>query len=93
MLWRKGLVTKLIKSKDNLIRGAELKVYQPSLSKFTNINRPLQLLVPFEVTQERTPDEKESTSRTDNSIEKLVRPRRVAAQNADILRRLTIEDE
>ena len=58
MLWRKGLVTKLIKSKDNLIRGPVLKVYQPSLSKCTHINRPLQLLVPFEVTQERTPDEK-----------------------------------
>ena len=93
MLWRKGLVTKLIKGKDNLIRGAELKVYQPSLSKCTNINRPLQLLVPFEVTQERTPDEKEITNRTDNSIEKLVRPRRAAAQNVDILQRLTMQDE
>ena len=93
MLWRKGLVTKVIKGKDNLIRGAELKVYQPSLSKCTNINRPLQLLVPFEVTQERTPDEKEITNRTDNSIEKPVRPRRVAAQSADILRRFTMEDE
>ena len=93
MLRRKGPVTKVIKGKDNLIRGAELKVYQPSLSKCTNINRPLQLLVPFEVTQERTPDEKEITNRTDNSIEKPVRPRRVAAQSADILRRLTVEDE
>ena len=93
MLCRKGLVTKLIKIKDNLIRGAELMVYQSSLSKCTHINRPLQLLVPFELTQERTPDEKESTNRTDNSIEKLVRPRRVAAQNADILRKLTMEDE
>ena len=73
-----------------MIRGAELKVYQPSLSKCTHINRPLQLLVPFEVTQERTPDGKETTNRTDNSIEKLVKPRRVAAQNADILRRLTM---
>ena len=93
MLWRKGLVTKLIKGKDNLIRGAELKVYQPSLSKCTHINRPLQLLVPFEVIQERTPAEKEITNRTDNSIGKLVRPRRVAAQNADILQRLIMEDE
>ena len=93
MLWRKGLVTKLIKGKDNLIRGAELKVYQPSLSKCTHINRPLQLLVPFEATQERTPDGKEITNRTDNYIEKLVKPRRLAAQNADILRRLTTEDE
>ena len=41
MLLRKGLVTKLIEGKDNLIRGAELKVCQPSLSKCTNINRPL----------------------------------------------------
>ena len=92
MVWRKGLVTKLIKGKDNLIRGAELKVYQP-LNKCTHINRPLQLLVLFEVTQEQTPNEKEITNRTDNSIEKLVRPCRVAAQNADILQRLAIEDE
>ena len=69
MLWRKGLVTKLIKQKDNLIGGAELKVYQPSLSKCKHINRPLQLLVSFEVTQERTLDEKETTNRTDNYIE------------------------
>ena len=46
-----------------------------------------------EVTQERTPDEKKSTNRTDNSIEKLLRSRRVAAQNADILQRLTMVDE
>ena len=59
----------------------------------TTINRPLQLLVPFEVTQEQTPDEKEITNRTDNSIEKVVRPHRLAAQKADILRRLTIENE
>ena len=51
MLWRKGLVTKLIRGKDNLIRGAEL-------NKCTHINRPLQLLVPFEVAQKRTLDEK-----------------------------------
>ena len=84
-LWRKGLVTKLIKGNDNLIRGAKLKVYQSSPNTCTNINGPLQLLVPFEVTQERTPDEKEITNRRDNSIEKLIRPRRAAAQNADIL--------
>ena len=92
MLWRKGLVTKLVKDKDNLVRGAELKVYQPSLSKCAHINRPLQLLVPFEMTQKQTPDEKEITKRTNNSIEKLVIPRRVAAQNADILRGPTTEE-
>ena len=43
------------------------------------------------MTQERTPDEQEITNRTNNSIEKIVRARRVAAQTADILRRLTIE--
>ena len=94
MLWRKGLVTKLIKDKDNLVRGAEFKVYQPSLSKCTHINRPLQLLVPFEMTQKRTPDEKEITKRTDKSIEKLIRLiSRVAAQNKDISRKLNTEDE
>ena len=45
------------------------------------------------MTQERTADEQEITNRTNDSIEKIVRVRRVAAQNADILRRLTIEDE
>ena len=50
-------------------------------------------MVQFDLTQERTPDEKELTNWTDNSIEKQVRPRHVAAQNVDILRRLTIEDE
>ena len=70
MLWTKELVTKLIKGNDDLIRGAKLKVYQSSPNTCTNINRPLQLLVPFEVTQERTPDEKEITNRTVNSIEK-----------------------
>ena len=68
-------------------------LYQPSHNKCMHINRPCQFLIPFEVTQEWTPDEKEITNRTDNSIEKLVRPRRVAAQNADIFRRLAIEDE
>ena len=68
------------------------KVSQVALF-YTTINRPLQLLVPFEVTHERTPDEKEITNRTNNSIEKVVRPSRLAAQNADILRRLTIENE
>ena len=44
------------------------------------------------MTQKQTPDEKEITKRTNNSIEKLVIPRRVAAQNADILRGLTTEE-
>ena len=74
-----------------MIRGAELKVCQPSLNKCTHINRLLQLLVPFEVTQDRTPDEKEITNRTDQSIKKLVRPRHVAAQNADIYEGLLLK--
>ena len=91
MLWRKGLVTKLIKGKDNLIRGAEFKVYQLSLSGCTHINRPLQLLIPFEMTQERTPNEKETTTRTD--LKKPVRPHPIVAQNAEVLQRFTVEDE
>lgn len=45
------------------------------------------------MTQGRTTDEKETTNKTDASIEKPVRPQHVVAQNVDILRRLTVEDE
>ena len=45
------------------------------------------------MTQKLTLDEKELTSRTDNSVEKLVRSPAVVAPNADILRSLAIEDE
>ena len=48
--WRKGKVEKLIYGDDNLVRGADVPVYQDNLDKTIVIRRPLQLLVPLEVT-------------------------------------------
>ena len=47
--WRKGKVKKLIYG-DNLVRGADVHVYQDKLGETIVIRRPLQLLVPLEVT-------------------------------------------
>ena len=79
-----------------MVRGAIPNVYinlHLVLSRYTHTNRLLQLLIPFAVTQGRTTDEKETTKKTDASIGKPVRPQHVVAQNVDILRRLTVEDE
>ena len=48
--WQKGKVEKLIYGDDNLVRGADVCVYQDKLGKTIVIRRPLQLLVPLEVT-------------------------------------------
>ena len=48
--WRKGKVEKLIYGDDNLVRGADVCVYHDNLGKTIVIRRPLQLLVPLEVT-------------------------------------------
>ena len=47
--WQKGKVEKLIYGDDNLVRGADVCVYQDKLGKTIVIRRPLQLLVPLEV--------------------------------------------
>ena len=70
MIWRKAKVVKVIRGRDNLIRGVELKVFQPKLNRTVTINRPLQLIIPFEI------------NKTAESVS--TRPRRVAAVNADI---------
>ena len=53
MTWRKGRVEKLVKGKDGLVRGAQIKVYQSAKDKITTITttilRPLQLIVPLEL--------------------------------------------
>ena len=48
MKWRKVKVVNVIIGRDNLIRGVELKVFQPKLNRTVTINRPLQLIIPFE---------------------------------------------
>ena len=48
--WQKGKVEKLIYGHDNLVRGADVRVYQDKLGETIVIRRPLQLLVPLKVT-------------------------------------------
>ena len=48
--YRKGKAEKLIYGDDNLVRGADVCLYQNILGKSIIIRRPLQLLVPLEVT-------------------------------------------
>ena len=58
------------RGRDNHIRGVELKVFQPKLNRTVTINRSLQLIIPFEINK---------------IVENVsIRPRRVAAANADI---------
>ena len=77
MKWRKAKVANVIRGWDNLIRGVELKVFQPKLNRIVTINRTLQLIIPFEI------------NKTVESVS--ARPRRVAAVNAAIKRKLTTE--
>ena len=66
-----------------MIRGVKLEVYQPNLNKTVRINRRLQHTVPFKFAEEKTNIDIE----TDNEI----RPKPIAAANADLKRRLTTD--
>ena len=48
--WQNGNITSLIKSEDGLVRGVELVIYQKQRIKVNNIKRPVQLIVPMEIT-------------------------------------------
>ena len=92
MLWRKGRVLKLIRGADERVRGAEIKVYQPTTGKSSILKRPLQHLVPFEISDMNRNNDSEvnETCKTDITT----RPRRIAAMNSEIIRKLiTAEDE
>ena len=52
-LWRIGRVADVVRGTDGIIRGAKLVVMTPN-SKHRSIYRPVQKLVPFEVTVERS---------------------------------------
>ena len=77
MNWKNAKVMNVIRGRDNLIKGVELKVFQPKLNRTVTVNRPLQLIILFEI------------NKTVESVS--TRPRRVAAVNADIKRKLTTE--
>ena len=80
--WRKGKIEELIYGDDKLVCGADIRVYQDNLGKTIVIRRPLQLLVPLEVT---------NIIRNDNEINEPAneRPRRLASLNADLIRQLS----
>ena len=80
--WRKGKIEKLIYGDDNLVRGAYVRVYQDNLGKTIVTRRPLQLLVPLELT---------NMIHNNNEINEPAneRPRRVALLNADLIGQLS----
>ena len=51
MNWRKGKIVNVIRGRDNMVRGVELSIFQPKLNRAMTINRPLQLIVPFEINE------------------------------------------
>ena len=79
MKWLKGEINELIWGNNGKVRGVKLNVYQTKLKKSVVINRPLQLIVPFEIASER-PKPAETTA--------LSRPRHDAAKTANTIRRM-----
>ena len=85
MTLQKGRVKKLIKGKDGLVRGAEIKVYQSTKDKITTILQPLQLIVPLDLYEFNSNElDREPANQEGNAP----RPRRMAAVNADLIRQL-----
>ena len=85
--WQKGKITRLIKGKDGLVRGVELAIYQKQWNKVNNIKRPVQLIVPMEITNT---DDDISNNKDVNKPAKdeIRRSQREAAKNANMLRKL-----
>ena len=81
--WRKGRVEKLIEGRGGLVRGAEIKVYQSTKDNITTILLQLQLVVPLELHETNELDS-EPTNQEGNDP----RPRRMAAVNADLIKKL-----
>ena len=115
MKLRNGRIEKLIPGSDQLIRGAEIRIFQGKLGKTLVIKRPIQLLVPLEIycadnygnnsaKPEQSDTQPAATLEPDLDLENnkldsdgtnsndthrvLCKPKRVAAMNADVFRRL-----
>ena len=101
MKWRKGKISKLINSKDGLVRGVELVVNKGMSNKTITIRRPVQHLIPLEMSRDcnnevsielnesqvETAEELDHGNDMDRDFEKR-RSQRTAAINADLMRRL-----
>ncbi len=93
--WKLAKVTKLLTGNDGKVRAAEIRVMNSDGQKSaTTLRRPLQLLVPIEVTSSNENNEDRATSITttklDPKVEEFVpaRMRREAAVNGELRRRI-----
>ena len=99
--WRKGKISKLINSKDGLVRGVELVVNKGMSNKTITIRRPVQHVIPLQMSrdcknevsieqnqsQEEPVEELNHGNDMDRDCDKR-RSRRTVAVNADLIRRL-----
>ena len=85
--WQKGKITCLIKGKDGLVRGVELAIYQKQWNKVNNIKRPVQLIVPMEITN-TDDDITNNKDVNEPAKDEIRRSQREAAKNANMLRKL-----
>ena len=82
LLWRKGKINRFLESRDGEVRGAELVVFQPKVKKTCMIKRPIQYLVPLEVS-DNFEEENDFQIKNGSAKEDDRQLRRTAAQNAD----------
>ena len=97
MNWKRGRVSSLFRGKDDHVSGVEIIMYQPNLKQTIKVKRPLQLIVPFEINDRNTDvlteqfeivNEHNDVLTDEEPIATTKRPQRIAAKNADIIRRL-----
>ena len=97
MCWKKGKVESLIIGTDGYVRGAVFRTHQKKVNKTSLIKRPLQYLIPLEITSiigdeyaRETLENQDEMNRNRGSSynEKTSRPKRSADVNADIIRKL-----
>ena len=87
--WKKGRITKLIKGNNGLVRGVPLDTFSSITNKTQCTNRPLQRIITLNLkcihylNKNTELIDSEPATRSNE-----LRPRRVAAVNGDILRRL-----
>ena len=75
--WRLGRVEQLIPGADNSVRAAVVKVYITKIGRPVTVKRPVQKLFPLE-----------GVTNDEQLLDEDRRPRRAAAINADLIRRV-----
>ena len=80
MNWKKGMIVNVIRGRGNMVRRVELCIFQPKLNRTMTINRPLQLIVHFEI------------NKPEDDI-RVTRSRRNATVNAEVIIKLLVNDK